>query len=184
MSPILVNKLPIRRLTIVGAGLMGGSLARALRPSLDHLALIDANPHTRQAAAGLADLITDDLAAGVAGADMVILATPVRAILRLLTELPAARPDGCLLMDLGSAKTAVCQAMSSLPPTFQSIGGHPMCGKETAGFAAADPHLYQNQTFVLCRNGRTTSHIEQTALAIVAHIGSHPLFLPPDVHDR
>lgn len=183
MNPSLADNRPVRRLAIVGAGLMGGSLALALRPSLDHLTLIDPHPHTRQAAAGLADLVTADLAVGVADAELVILAAPVRAILQLLAELPTARPDGCLLLDLGSAKTAICQAMAALPGQFQAIGGHPMCGKETAGFAAADPDLYRNQTFVLCRSGRTTPRIEQAALDILARIGSRPLFLPPDAHD-
>jgi len=138
----------------------------------------------RRTAAGLADRVTADLTDGVADAELVILAAPVQTILQLIAELPAARPDGCLLLDLGSAKTAICQAMSALPAQFQAMGGHPMCGKETAGFAAADPELYRNQTFVLCRNGRTTPSVEQVSLAILDCIGSHPIFLPPDVHDN
>ncbi len=183
MRPSLADNLPVRRLAIVGAGLMGGSLALALRPYLDHLTLIDPHPHARQAAAGLADRVTADLADGVTDAELVILAAPVRAILRLVAELPAARPDGCLLLDLGSTKEIICRSMAAMPSQFQAIGGHPMCGRETAGFAAADPDLYRNQTFVLCRNGRTTPRVEQVSLAILARIGSRPLFLPPDMHD-
>jgi prephenate dehydrogenase len=172
------------RVCIVGAGLMGGSLALALRPFLTHLTLVDTNPATLTAVQTVADVATADLAAGAQSADLIILATPVRAILRLLADLPHLRPDGCLVLDLGSTKAAICRAMAGLPPPFQAIGGHPMCGRETAGFAAATPDLYRGQTFVLCRHGRTTAHVEQMALAVIEAIGARPLFLTADTHDE
>ncbi|MFQ5399624.1 MAG: prephenate dehydrogenase [Anaerolineae bacterium] len=173
-----------KRVCIVGLGLIGGSLARALRPFLAYLAVVDANPDTRRAAGSLADLVTADLAEGMQGTELIILATPVRIILKLLAQLPAVRPDGCLVLDLGSTKAVISQVMETLPPAFQAIGGHPMCGKETSGFAAADPDLFQKQTFVLCRNGRTSPDVEQVAREIIDRIGAFPLLLPPDVHDR
>jgi prephenate dehydrogenase len=108
----------------------------------------------------------------------------VRTILRLLAQLPAARPDGCLVMDLGSTKAEICRAMEALPPSFQAIGGHPMCGRETAGFGAAAADLYRGQTFVLCENGRTTPQITAVAQEIIKTIGAKPLLLPPQTHDK
>lgn len=172
------------RVCIVGLGLMGGSLALALRPFLTHLAVVDTSPEVLAAAQAVTDVATADLAEGVKTADLLILATPVRAILHLLTELPRLKPDGCLVLDVGSTKADISRAMSDLPPSFQAIGGHPMCGKETAGFAAAIPDLYQGQTFVLCRNDRTTTHVEQVALAVIETIGAQPLFLTADMHDE
>lgn len=163
---------------------MGGSLALALRPFLSHLTTVDTNPKTRAAAHDFADLVTDDLAEGVKEAELVILATPVRTILHLLAQLPAARPDGCLLLDLGSTKAEICRAMEALPSSFQGIGGHPMCGKETAGFGAASADLYREQTFVLCENGRTTPKIAAIAQEIIEAIGAKPLLLPPQTHDN
>ncbi|MEJ2747833.1 MAG: prephenate dehydrogenase [Anaerolineae bacterium] len=176
--------MQVERVCIVGLGLMGGSLALALRPFLTHLTIVDTDPKTRKAAQDFADLATGDLAEGVKEAELVILATPVRTILRLLAQLPAARPDGCLVMDLGSTKAEICRAMEALPPTFQAIGGHPMCGKETAGFGAAAADLYRGQTFVLCENGRTTPKIIAIAQEIIATIGANPLLLPPQIHDN
>lgn len=181
----------VERICIVGAGLMGGSLALALRlaqrtavPRFPlHLTLVEKDAKTRTAVSRLGDVVTDDLAAGVQDAGLVILATPVRAIVRLLAQLPALRPDGCLVLDLGSSKAAIGAAMAALPNTFAAIGGHPMCGRETAGFGAATPDLYRNQTFVLCKNGRTTDYVEQQARALLALIGARPLLLPADVHD-
>jgi prephenate dehydrogenase len=173
-----------KKVCIVGLGLMGGSLALGLRPSLSHLTVIDTNPETQAAAQDLADVVTADLAEGVWDAELVILATPVRTILRLLAQLPAARPDGCLLLDLGSTKADICRAMEMLPPSFQAIGGHPLCGRETAGFGAASADLYRNQTFVLCENGRTTPQIAAVAHEIIETIGANPLLLPPQTHDN
>jgi len=180
------------KVTIVGLGLMGGSLALALRlaqrvalkPHATHLTVVDANPETRVAAARLADVVTADFAAGVRDAELVILATPVRSIVALLAELARVRPGGCMVLDLGSTKADICRAMANLPDGFQALGGHPMCGKETAGFGAATPDLYRDKTFVLCRNGRTTTAVETLVLELLNIVGARPLFLPPEVHDE
>jgi prephenate dehydrogenase len=172
------------RVTIVGLGLMGGSLAMALRPHVASLVAVDLEPATVAHATDIVERATTNLAEGLASAHLVILATPARAILATLAELPRLRPDGCLVMDLGSTKLAVTEAMDRLPPAFAAIGGHPMCGKERAGLAAAEAGLFQERTFVLCRTARTSEVVERAALAIVAAIGSRPLFLGPQEHDE
>lgn len=177
---------------MVGLGLMGGSLALALRLARRlaipqrpfHLTIIDTNPKTRAAAGRMADFVSDDLALGVEKADLVVLATPVRTIVDLLKQLPVLRPDGCLVLDLGSSKTNICQAMDNLPETFQAIGGHPMCGREVAGFGAATPDLFREQTFILCPTQRTTSQLEAVAQQLVLDLGANPLVLPPALHDN
>ena len=182
------------KVTIVGLGLMGGSLALALRlaermaqrpfPTPTHITVIDNNPDTRRSAERLADVVTADFAEGVKDAELVILATPVRTVMTLLNKLTEVRPDGCMVLDLGSTKRDICVAMASLPAGFEAIGGHPMCGKETAGFSSATPDLYRDKTFVLCRNGRTTERVEALVLDLLNIVGAKPLFLPPDVHDE
>lgn len=175
-----------RKVCIVGLGLMGGSLAKALQGHVKLLTGVDRHAATRQLAlaGGAVDIVTDDLAAGVAAADLVILATPVHTILSILAELPRLRPGGCLVLDLGSTKEAIGAAMSALPASFAAIGGHPMCGKETAGYHASDPGLFRGQTFILSRNGRTTRQVEEAALAVIDHVGARPLFLPANEHDQ
>lgn len=174
------------KVCVVGLGLMGGSLALALRGKVAHLIGVDRHAATRQYALReqVVDQVTDDLALGMQTADLLILATPVKTILHLLAELPSICPDGCLVLDLGSTKQTINAALGALPAQFQAIGGHPMCGKETAGLLAADAGLYQDQAFILTRNGRTTPTIEQLALAIIAAIGAQPLFLDAARHDR
>jgi prephenate dehydrogenase len=165
---------------------MGGSLALALREKVSVLTAVDIHAATRQQALqqNLVDSITADFAAAVGEADLIILATPVRTILHLLAKLPDIRPDGCLVLDVGSTKADICTAMSELPPQFEAIGGHPMCGKETAGLTAAVSDLYEGQTFILCKNGRSTPQIESLAQELIAAIGARPLWLLPEEHDR
>lgn len=182
----------VERICVVGLGLMGGSLALALRLARRlaipqrpfHLTIVDNNPKTLSAALRLADVATDDLAAGVQQADLVVLATPVRTIVNVLSQLPTLRPNGCLVLDLGSSKSDICRAMDSLPDAFQAIGGHPMCGREVAGFGAATPDLFRQQTFILCPTQRTTPQLEAVVYQLVADLGANPLVLPPALHDN
>ena len=182
----------IERICIVGLGLIGGSLALALRlaqrtanPHFSlHMTIVDTHPETRAAAERLADVVTADLATGVQHADLVVFATPVRIILSCLQQLPTLRPDGCMVMDLGSSKADICRQMDALPDGFAAIGGHPMAGKETAGFGAATVDMFRKQTFILCRTQRTTPELEQIGLDLIAHVGANPLFIPPELHDE
>jgi prephenate dehydrogenase len=175
-----------KRICIVGLGLMGGSLAKALKGQVQQLTGVDRHAATRQLAlsGGDVDIVTDNVASGVKTADLVILATPVHSILNILAELPQIRPDGCLVMDLGSTKEEISAAMNALPDNFAAIGGHPMCGKETAGYHAADAELFRGQTFILSRNGRTTHQIEAISLSLIERIGANPMFLAADEHDQ
>jgi prephenate dehydrogenase len=185
MDSLSRDRLP-ERICIVGLGLMGGSLALALRGRIPILIGVDRDESACHLALErrIVHQATADLSEGVQQADLVILATPVRTILHALAELPRLRPEGCLVLDLGSTKQLICDAMEMLPEAFGAIGGHPMCGREAAGLSAARPDLYQGQTFILCRNGRTTAAIESAALHLIEAIGGRPLSLSPHDHDQ
>ncbi len=186
MRELNPSELENQTVVIVGLGLMGGSLAMALRGFVGRVTAVDTNLDSLAAAfeAGVIDRGTADLADGIAGADLVILATPVSVILDMLGRLPNLCPSGCLVLDLGSTKGAICEAMVGLPERFEAIGGHPMCGKERGGFGEADGTLFEEQTFILCRTGRTTQNVEELALNIVEMVGGRPLFLRPEHHDK
>ena len=174
------------RIAVVGLGLMGGSLAMALRGSVGKLTGIDRDAESCRLAVarGLVDDAAPLLNEGVNSADLVILAVPVRSIVKVLSDLPAMRPDGCMVLDLGSTKTEIEQAMENLPSQFSAIGGHPMCGRERSGLDAATSDLYEGQTFVLCPNRRTSPAIEQIALGLLGKLGSEPLMLKARRHDQ
>ncbi len=174
--------------TIIGLGLMGGSLALALRRHSDapHLIGVVRNQARVEEAQALnvVDEVTTDWQRAVAHAHVVVLATPVRTLIRQIHQIgPHLRPD-TLVIDLGSTKKAICQALATLPPHVQPIGGHPMCGKEVAGLAHAEATLYEDATFVLCPLERTAGWARDLALDLVHRVGARPLILPPDQHDR
>lgn len=176
-----------RSIAIVGLGLMGGSLALALRAAGQRGELIGIARRPENVRAALARGVIDrgstDLA-DVAHADVVILATPVRVVLRHIVEVAPLLKPGALLIDLGSTKQAICSALAAVPGHVEVVGGHPMCGKESSGLDVADATLYHDQTFVLCPLPRTTEAALATALALVHAVGARPLRLDPAEHDE
>jgi len=174
-------------LAIVGLGLMGGSLALALRQTgaCRRILGITRNPATRaQAVArGAVDKASGDLAL-VAEADVIVLATPVRTILEQLPRVGAMARQGAIVMDLGSTKRVITRAMEGLPAHVEPIGAHPMCGKERSGFNAADADLYRGAVFVLTPLARTSPEALACAEALATAVGARPLVLDPVRHDR
>jgi prephenate dehydrogenase len=175
-------------LCIIGLGLMGGSLALALKSAgwPEPITGVSRSADTLAAARGMGaiDAGTSDLAEGVSGASAVVLATPVRTLLRQIPEVGRHARNGALILDMGSTKTDVCAALDCLPPGLEPVGGHPMCGKESAGFAAADATLYRGKTFVLCPLARTNETAIRRAQEIAEAVGSHIVVLDPALHDR
>lgn len=171
--------------SIVGLGLMGGSLAGALRGKVRAVVGIARRPQTVEnaLALGLIDRGTIDLAEGVNQADVVVLATPVRVILQQLAKIGPLLPQGCLLIDLGSTKARIVAEMDHLPPHVQPLGGHPMCGKEVSGIDAADTSLYRGRTFILCPLPRTSPEALDLGCALARAVGAFPLVLEPERQD-
>jgi len=173
------------QVTVVGLGLMGGSLAGALRGQCRAVAGVARRRATVESALarGLLDWGTTDLADGVRGADVVVLATPVRVILHHLDEIGSLLPPGCLLMDLGSTKADIVASMARLPGHIQPLGGHPMCGKEVSGVEAADPALYRGCTFILSPLPRTSPGALALGQALARAVGARPLVLASERQD-
>lgn len=173
---------------IVGLGLMGGSLAMALKRAgwPAPITAVSRQYGTVDEAlkCGAIDSGTTSLAEGVSGAGTIILATPVRTLLRQIPEVGRAARSGALVMYLGSTKAQICAALDALPPGLQPVGAHPMCGKETAGFASADANLYRNQTWVLCPLARTSYEAFVEARTLAEATGARTLTLDPEAHDR
>jgi prephenate dehydrogenase len=176
-------------IAVVGLGLMGGSLAAALRGGNDHLRRcrrvvgIARRATALPLAAPLTDEATLDLQT-VAQADAVVVAVPPPASLRLLPQVAALMRPGALLTDLGSTKSAIVEVMSTLRDDILVAGGHPMCGKEAGGLAAADPNLYENAPFVLCPvPGRSAVAVARAA-GLARVLDARPRILDAARHDR
>ncbi len=176
------------RVTIVGLGLMGGSLAAALSINRACGSIVGVARRRSTLATARAlrfiDEGTTDLAEGVSAADLVIVCTPVNDIIEKLGALGPLVKPGCVVMDVGSTKSAICAAMETMPEHVQPLGAHPMCGKETSGLTMAEPSLYQDKIFVLTPLPRTSERTVALGHALIAAVGARPLVLDPARHDR
>lgn len=176
-----------RHLSIVGLGLMGGSLALAMRDHADHITGIDLSESARDYALrrGIVDCATDDLYEGVNPADVVILAAPVRVIVEMLQmRIGSYLRSNTLLIDTGSTKQDIVEAMAKLPIGVNAMGGHPMTGKENGGIEESDAALYRNRPFVLCPSRRSTPAARLRALALVETLGAKPIEMDAERHDQ
>jgi prephenate dehydrogenase len=164
---------------------MGGSLAGALRGQCRSVVGVARREEVVETALAqeIIDWGTTDLAEGVRGAEVVVLATPVRAILRQLGEIGPLLPEDCLLIDLGSTKSQIVKEMARLPEHVQPLGGHPMCGKEVSGIEVAEPTLYEGHTFILSPLPRTSEAALALGRELASATGAHPLVLDAQRQD-
>lgn len=145
----------IKQLSIVGVGLIGGSLALALKQAgyCRKVVGIGRNGHRLQAAqkAGVIDQGTTDYAAGLAGADMIFVAVPLNAYVETFENIKGRFKADAIITDAGSAKACVIEdalkVFGELPTNF--VPGHPIAGTEKSGFEAAFPELYRKRRVVL-----------------------------------
>ena len=174
-------------IAIVGLGLMGGSLALALQGKCAALYGIDSNHATLKLALDkrIVDEADSDLArlSALPQVDLVILATPVLTIIDFIQKLPSLIQKSCIILDLGSTKKDIVQAMSALPQYFDPIGGHPVCGKEKLGLENADARLFQNAPFIITPLERTTRRARNAAEQVVSVIGAHLIEMDAEEHD-
>lgn len=174
------------KIAIVGLGLMGGSLALALKGKCAALLGVDPDPSTRELARrqNIVSRVESDPADLLPQADVVILAAPVPAILTLLQGLPLVMPNPCIVLDLGSSKQAILERMSALPKRFDVIGGHPICGREKLSLAHADANLFVDSPFVWTTLPRTSERARSCAQQIIHAIGARPVWMEGAEHDR
>lgn len=171
---------------IIGLGLMGGSLALALKKHCRAIYGVDSNQATLDLALSqnIVDRAASDPANLLPQADIIILATPVPTILALLQRLPDLMPNPCIVFDLGSTKSLIVEAMSYLPARFDPIGGHPICGKEKLSLENAEGTLFRSAPFVLTALQRTTVRAQQAADQIIHAIGAQAVRMDASEHDR
>lgn len=177
--------LPEARISIVGLGLMGGSLAMALHDKCRTLYGVDPDPGTIDFAENLNifSKITAKPDGTIAESNVIILAAPVGAILQLIQQLPDLHPGSAIVIDIGSTKSEILAAYEHLPPRFVPIGGHPMCGKETSTISNADPSIFQDAPFAFVRLERTTQEACLFGTQMAEAIGAKPFWIDADTHD-
>lgn len=174
------------KIAIIGLGLMGGSLALGLRGKCAALYGIDPHRPTLELALSqhIVDQADSDPSKLLPEADLVILSAPVPAILNLIEQLPSFMPNPCIVLDLGSTKKLILDAMSRLPERFDPIGGHPICGKEKLSLANAERTLYYAAPFLLTPLERTSKRALSAVEQIIEALGAKGKTIDAVEHDR
>jgi prephenate dehydrogenase len=170
---------------IIGLGLMGGSLAMALREAQACASIsgydVDHGTLDQALQRGIIDRPIDLRGDHV---DVLILAAPVNAILDWLIKIPAVVSGDFHVIDLGSTKGQITTAMQALPDRISPLGGHPMCGKETSGLGVATSDLYRKCLFVLTPLDRTHATTLAVARQLIDVISARAFILYPERHDQ
>ena len=180
----------IGRLVVVGVGLLGGSVALAARASGAAREIVGVGRDRQRLEgplrAGLVDRITTDVAAGVDGADCVVLAATVLANERLLETIWARAPAAALLTDVGSTKRRIVTAAERLaagrPLAF--LGSHPMAGSEKSGWQVARADLFRGATVIVTPTDATEPRAIKGVSALWEALGARVSALDPETHDR
>jgi len=181
-----LDEPPFETIAIVGLGLIGGSIALAVRerwPSVRVVA-VDRPPVLAHAAGSGA---IDRAAASVAEigkADLVVLAAPVRQNVQLLGDVARLDCASTLITDVGGTKRDIVAAATQLSAGRCFLGGHPIGGAEHGGFGFARPDLFRGKPWIFTPNESTSADVLDRLTQFVRGLGARPTTMNADDHDR
>ncbi|MBL7069631.1 MAG: prephenate dehydrogenase [Candidatus Omnitrophica bacterium] len=177
------------KVTIVGVGLIGGSIGLALKQKRLARQIIGVGHRkvsidkaVRLKAVGQGTL---DLTSGVKGADIVILATPILTMTKIVKKIAPHLKKGCIVTDVGSTKFEVVREVEKiLPRGVNFIGGHPMAGSEKRGAEKARKNLFKGSICILTKTKSTKAKSLKVVRDLWSAIGAEVVTLSPKAHDR
>jgi prephenate dehydrogenase len=175
----------------IGFGLIGGSIARALKELNPNNTLIAFNYNKNKLSGGLNDALEDkildsvsyDLEDGFPTCDIIFLCAPVLTNIDYLKQLKDIIKPGCILTDVGSVKGNIHTAVEEMGLTKEFIGGHPMAGSEKTGYRNSSSRLLENAYYILTPTDQTPKDKLDFLYALVKDFGAIPLILDPKEHD-
>jgi len=178
----------IDTVTIVGLGLIGGSLGLAIKKkglARKVIALALSRETIKEGKErGAIDEGTLSLKKGVKSADLLFIAVPTGSIVKMIKKSLPYLKEGCIITDVGSTKFDIVKEVEGfLPKRFSFIGGHPLAGSEESGIKAARLSLFKGSTYVLTPQAKADSSSLSLLKSLIKGIGAKVLILSPEVHD-
>ena len=177
---------PFHTITIVGLGLIGGSIALGLRERWPGCRIVGVDrPAVLSHALGSNAIYRGvPSIADVPPSDLVILAAPVSQNVRLLEEVAARTGEGQLVTDVGGTKRDIVAAAQGLKARVTFVGGHPIGGAERGGFGFARPDLFVNRPWIFTPDADAPAEQVGRLFALARVLGAHPTGMDPERHDR
>ncbi len=174
------------KVSFVGIGLMNGSLSLDLQRLFPNVVLegISRKETTLDRAMALGLIHQKGTLDSIENADMVFVSVPVEAIAKLLPQILDKVGENTLVVDFGSTKTAICEAVATHPKRDQFLAAHPIAGTEFSGPDAAIPNLYDGKTMMLCEATRTRPDLLQRAENLLKELNMVVRHMDPVAHDR
>lgn len=177
------------KVTIIGLGLIGGSLAQALRESGDVRTVsgVDSDPGSVDYALekGIIDEGSTNLGEAISAAEVIVAATYVGTIADTVRSAVPHADDGALITDVGSVKSGIVREIEGfIPERLGFVGGHPIAGTENSGVRNADPALFRGKRCILTPADKTSPELKEKAIALWRLAGSEVYEMDPDAHDR
>ena len=173
--------------TVIGLGLIGGSMALDLRKAgiATELVGIELNAANAKKAVelGLVDRIENEGTA-ISTADLVIVSIPVNALSQLLPSVLDSIKKKTVVIDTGSTKRMICRSISQHPKRGQFIASHPIAGTENSGPEAAFEGLFRGKTNIICERERSSTDALDLANQIFTELGMNTIFMEPEEHDK
>lgn len=178
-----------RRIAVIGVGLVGGSLAQAVRKQRLAREVVG---YSQRASSldwavknGVIDVAVHDLRKAVQDADLVVLATPVSVITSILGTIGPHLRRGCVVTDVGSTKANIVQAaQEQLPSSVFFVGSHPLAGSEKRGVENSRPDLFQKTLCLMTPTSRTHKMAIDRVRKLWQRLGAEVKFVAPEEHDR
>ena len=175
------------KVTIIGLGLIGGSLAKAMH---EKLGMRDITAVDRDSSALRLALEQGVIGKGLASpdervysSDVIFICTPVGQIPEYIDKLAQKVKNTCIITDVGSTKGAILSHVERLPRSFRFIGGHPMAGTEKSGYQNSLPHLFENAFYILTPARGAAEESVKTLSSLVEAIGAIPVVMTAEEHD-
>ncbi len=176
----------MKNIYIIGVGLIGGSLVLDIKRQNPNVVIFGVDNNEAHLEKALDLKIIDKISKlnTINEAELVILAVPVDAAVRLLPQLLDAVSDEALIVDVGSTKQHICKAVENHPKRRNFLAMHPIAGTEFSGPEAAFSGLFKNKTNIICEVEKTGMKLQEKALKLFASIGMRMRYMNPKAHDK
>lgn len=177
----------IKKISFIGLGLIGGSIAKTIRRVCPHIQLYAVSGHLSTITQAYQDGIIENNTMlsldEISDADYIFLCTPVQQNISYLDKLKDILAPHTIITDVGSVKGEIHRAVTAFGLEEHFIGGHPMAGSEKTGFAAATPYLLENAYYVITPTSKIRADQIERFRGLVTMLGAIPLLLDADSHD-